>query len=53
MILRSIVLRITIIEYALSINLSIDNSIQQLMKWKEEYQHISQSNKEVFNRVYE
>ena len=53
MMLCSIILGIAIIEYALSINLSIDNVIRQLMKYKEERHRKSQSNKKVINRAYE
>ncbi len=49
--LCSIILGIAVIEYALSINLSSDNFIHQLMKYKEDH-HKSQSNEEVFNRAY-
>ena len=52
MILRSKILGNSVIEYALSINLSIDNSTQQLMKQKEEHDHKSQSNKEVFKTEF-
>ncbi len=53
MMLCSIILGIAVIEYALSINLSIDNSIRQLMKYKKEHHHKSLTQRVIFSRADE
>ena len=46
-----VLLGIAVIEYALSINWSSDNSIHHLMKYKEQHHQKSQSSEKVFSRA--